>query len=100
MATNFDKYRAAGAEVLGVSVDPAEKSLKMSEQLKLPFPVLSDVGHRVIDQYAILDKGGQISVAAVFVVDKQGMVRWSYVADDYKIRPLDETVLHELNKLK
>ena len=85
---------------MAVSVDPPDKSLKMSEQLKLPFPVLSDIGHKVIDDYAILDKSGQISIAAVFVLDKQGVVRWSYVADDYKVRPLDETILNELGKLK
>ena len=99
MAANYDNYKAAGAEVVAVSVDPPDKSLKMVEQLKLPFPVLSDVGHKVIDSYAILDKGGQISVAAVFVLDKQGVVRWSYVAEDYKVRPLDETVLAEVKKL-
>jgi peroxiredoxin len=87
MAANYDKYRAAGAEILALSVDAPDKSLKMSEQLKLPYPVLSDIGHKVIDQYAILDKGGQISVAAVFVLDKQGVVHWSYVADDYRSDP-------------
>lgn len=86
--------------MLAISVDPPEQSRKMSEQLKLPFPVLSDLGHKAIDDYAILDKSGKISVAAVFVIDKQGIVRWSYLAEDYKIRPLDEAILEALGKLK
>jgi thioredoxin-dependent peroxiredoxin len=100
MATNYDKYKAAGAEILAISVDPIDKNRELAEKLKLPFPVLSDADHKVIDTYDILDMGGKIARAAVFVLDKKGIVRWAYVADDYKVRPLDETVLAELNKIK
>ena len=100
MVNNYDKYKAAGAEIIAISVDPPEKNLKLAERLNVGFPILSDIGHKVIDTYDILDSGGKISRAAVFVVDKKGIVRWVYVADDYKIRPLDDVVLAELGKLK
>ena len=99
-AANYDKYKAAGAEVLAISVDSPEKNKKLSEKLNLAFPVLSDDGHKVIDLYSILDASGKISKAAVFILDKKGVVRWQYIADDYKIRPLDEVLLAELAKLK
>jgi peroxiredoxin len=98
MATNYEKYKAAGAEILAISVDPAEKNRELTDRLKLTFPVLSDAGHKVIDTYDILDPGGKIARAAVFVLDKKGIVRWTYVADDYKVRPLDDQILAELNK--
>lgn len=98
MAANFDKYKAADAELLAISVDPPEKNRELADRLKLTFRVLSDAGHKVIDSYDILDPGGKIARAAVFVIDKKGVVRWTYVADDYKVRPLDEQVLAELNK--
>ena len=72
----------------------------MAGKLKLTFPLLSDANHKVIDSYDILDPSGKYSIAAVFVLDKKGIVRWSYVAADYKIRPLDETLLGELDKIK
>ena len=100
MASNYDKFKAAGAEILAISVDPPEKSREMAEKLKLTFTLLSDPEHKVIDRYGILDPGGKISIASVFVVDKNGIVRWSYVTDDYKLRPLDETILAELAKIK
>jgi peroxiredoxin len=100
LASNYDKFKAAGAEILAISVDPPEKSREMAEKLKLTFTVLSDPEHRVIDRYGILDPGGKISIASVFVIDKNGIVRWSYVTDDYKVRPLDETILAELAKIK
>jgi peroxiredoxin len=100
LATNYDKFKAAGAEILAISVDAPEKSREMAEKLKLTFTVLSDPEHKVIDKYGILDPGGKISIASVFVVDKNGIVRWSYITDDYKVRPLDETILAELAKIK
>jgi len=99
MAANFEKYKAAGAEILAISVDPPEKNRELTDKLKLSFPVLSDAGHKVIDTYDILDSGGKIARAAVFVLDKKGIVRWTYVADDYKVRPLDDEILAELNKI-
>lgn len=100
MATNYDKYKAAGAEVIAISVDSPEKNKKLSEKLNLSFPVLTDEAHKVIEAYSILDSSGKISRAAVFVLDKKGIVRWQYIADDYKIRPLDDVLLSELAKIK
>lgn len=100
MAANYDRFKAAGAEVIAISVDPPEKSRELAEKLKIQFPLLSDKDHKVIDQYDILDPGGKISIASVFVVDKKGIVRWAYVTDDYKVRPLDDTILAELAKIK
>lgn len=100
LATNYEKYKAAGAEVIAISVDAPEKNKKLSEKLNLSFPVLADDGHKVIDAYSILDPGGKIARAAVFILDKKGVIRWQYIADDYKIRPLDEVLLGELAKIK
>lgn len=99
MVNNYAKYKAEGAEILAISVDPPEKSRELSEKLKIPFPILSDVGHKTIDTYDILDPGGKISKAVVLILDKKGIVRWSYVADDYKVRPLDEELLTQLKKI-
>ena len=100
MAANLDKYKAAGAEIVAISVDPPDKSLAMVEKLNLNFPILTDDGHKIIDTYGILDPGGKISRAAVFLLDKKGIIRWQYIADDYKVRPLDEVLLAELAKMK
>ena len=100
MASNYDKFKAAGAEILAISVDPPEKSRELAEKLKITFPLLSDPEHKVIDRYDVLDPSGKFSIASVFVIDRKGIVRWSYVADDYKVRPLDEVILVELSKIK
>ena len=47
----------------------------MAEKLNLNFPILSDDGHKIRDTYGILDPGGKISRAAVFLLDKKGIIR-------------------------
>jgi peroxiredoxin len=92
--------KAAGADVVAISVDKPEKSRELAEKLKLPFPVLSDVDHRAIDAYDLFNAEGKISKPATFVLDTKGIVRWSFFEEDYKIRPLDDVIFDELRKIK
>ncbi|MEZ4740441.1 MAG: thioredoxin-dependent thiol peroxidase [Flavobacteriales bacterium] len=44
---------AAGIEVLGVSPDPVERHAKFSGKHKLPFRLLADPDHNMIDAYGV-----------------------------------------------
>lgn len=72
----------------------------MAERLKLTFPLLSDPDHNVIDAYDLLNAPQKIANPAVFVIDTKGIIRWAFFDEDYKIRPLNETLLAELQKLQ
>lgn len=72
----------------------------MAEKLKIAFPLLSDPDHKVIDVYNLFNASGKIAKPAVFVLDKKGVVRWSFFDEDYKVRPLNEVLLEELKKIK
>jgi peroxiredoxin len=85
--------------VLAISVDKSEKSRELSDKLKLHFPVLSDVDHKVIDAYDLYNPDGKISKPATYVLDTKGIVRWSFFEEDYKVRPLDEVIIEELRKI-
>jgi alkyl hydroperoxide reductase subunit AhpC len=54
----------------------------------------------VIEAYDLLNPDGAIAKAAVIVVDKKGIVRWMFLDENYRIRPVNETILSELRKLK
>jgi peroxiredoxin Q/BCP len=99
LATDYEKFKAVGAEVIAISVDSKEKSRELAGKLKLPFPVLSDTDHKVIDAYDLLNPDGNIAKAAVFVVDRKGVVRWVFLDENYRIRPVNEAILSELRKL-
>lgn len=100
MAADYDKIKAADADIVAISVDKPEKSRELSDKLKLPFPVLSDVDHKVIDAYDLYNADGKISKPATYVLDTKGIVRWAFFEEDYKIRPFDEVILEELKKIK
>jgi peroxiredoxin len=100
LAADYDKIKAAGADVVAISVDKPEKSRELSDKLKRPFPILSDVDHKVIDAYDLYNVDGKISKPATYILDTGGIVRWSFFEEDYKIRPLNEVILEELKKIK
>jgi len=81
-------------------VDGKDKSSELVNKLKLPFPVLSDVDHKIIDAYDLYNPDGKIAKPALFVLDKKGVVRWVFLDEDYRIRAVNDAVLAELRKLK
>ena len=89
-----------GAEIIAISVDNKDKNRELVDKLKLPFPVLSDTDHRVIDAYDLFNPEGKIAKPALLVIDQRGVVRWSFLDEDYKIRAVNDVVLDELRKLK
>jgi peroxiredoxin len=100
MAADYDKFKAAGADVVAISVDNPDKSKEMGAKLKVLFPLLSDQDRKVIKAYDLYNASGNIAKPAVFVLDRRGIVRWSFFDEDYKVRPLNEVLLEELKKIK
>ena len=77
----YPAIRATGADVAALSVDSAERSAALRDQLTLPFPILGDVTRAVVqawDLYNPREMGG-IAVPAVFVIDPDLRVRWRSV---------------------
>ena len=79
--------------MLAISVDPPDKSRDLANKLNLPFQVLSDQQHAVIDSYGVYDADGKIAAPASFVIDKNQTVRWSYIGKDNTDRPGDDDIL-------
>lgn len=70
--------QAAGYEVLGVSPDAPEKQLRFAERDELPYPLLSDPDHHLLQAYGAYGEKslyGKISVGVIrstFVIDENG----------------------------
>ena len=94
----FDQY---DAQLIGITVDNIPTLYAWTHQMGgLWFSVLSDFWPHgaVADQYGILRSDGT-SERALFVIDKQGIIRYIDVHDINKRPPLDDLV-RELEKLK
>ena len=50
---HYSPLKKAGHEVLGVSPDDAKSHRKFQEKFSLPFPLISDPEHKIIDKYGV-----------------------------------------------
>jgi len=97
------------ARLYAISVDTPEQSRDFAEKIAddgkgpVPFQMLSDSGHRVIDAYGLRDPeyNGQkfegIPHPAVYVIDKNGRVAWVTFEEDYKKRPNNSDIRNALD---
>ncbi len=78
---NFDRIRAMGARVVGVSADPAPSHQKFTDKYALNFPLLSDAGNRVGRLYGVYKLKSLYGrefmgiERTTFVIDRDGVVR-------------------------
>ena len=85
------RLNQASAQVYGVSVDSFFALKAFHDHEKLTFPLLSDFNKQVIRDYGVFNedmiglKG--IAKRAVFVIDKDGVVRHREVLDDARNEP-------------
>jgi peroxiredoxin len=82
--------------VYGISVDTPEQNRAMLEKLLLPFSLLSDPDGEVSRLYGVWHEEQAIARPAIFVLDRNGVVRYAYVGDDFADRPGDEAVWRAL----
>ena len=90
----------ATAQVYGISVDTFFTLKAFQDSQRLTFPLLSDFNKQVIRDYGVFNedmiglKG--IAKRAVFVLDKQGVVRHREVLEDARNEPDYEKVFQTL----
>ncbi len=97
LLSEFERYKA---QVVGISVDGAWCHAAFSRDRKLHFPLLADFEPKgaVAKRYGVYDEASGVSQRALFVLDEQGIVRWSYVSP-VGINPGADGILDALDKL-
>jgi peroxiredoxin len=75
-------FSEQGAQLLGVSVDGPWCHKAYGEGRKLRFPLLSDFEPKgaVSRAYGVYDSNFGTSRRALFVIDKDGVIAWSYLS--------------------
>lgn len=73
---DLDKYRAANAVVLGVSVDSVDSHKQFCAKDSLSFTLLSDTDKKVVSEYGSLGSYGPLKIANrnTFLIDPQGKI--------------------------
>ena len=71
----YEDFKDAGAEVIGVSSDSEEKHAKFVEKYRLPFTLVADRGGAVRKKYGVPATLGLLPGRVTFVIDRDGTVR-------------------------
>jgi peroxiredoxin len=84
---SMEKFNNFNSLVLGISVDPPFSNKAFKEHYKLNFTILSDYNREVIKKYNVFWEfpalpGYLLAKRAVFVIDREGVVRYKWVSDD------------------
>jgi peroxiredoxin Q/BCP len=90
---DFEKFRATGAEIIGVSDDSTESHARFVAKYQLPFTLLSDRGGRVRKLYGVKKSFGLIAGRVTFVIDRNGIVRHSFSSQSSPARHVEEALV-------
>jgi peroxiredoxin len=122
LTTRYPEFRERGLTPVAISVDRIEESSKTQATYEIPFPVLSDpdlAAHRsyqVVQQVDETDferlmtfgidiekSSGRthhvIAIPSLFLIDRDGFVRWAHADSDYKVRPSTDQILAAIDRL-
>jgi thioredoxin-dependent peroxiredoxin len=86
----WDDYLATGAEVVGISSDSIESHKKFAEHHELPLRLLSDSNSAVSRLYGARSLIPGRVARSVFVIDAQGILRYSEVRPIGLFKPKDD----------
>ena len=89
---------------MAISVDTPEESRDLCKKAGYTFPLLSDPDTMTIRRYDLVHKGAgpnghDIARPAEFLVDRNGIVRWRNLTEDFKVRARPEQMLEAAKKL-
>jgi peroxiredoxin len=98
---DLSEFERRNAQVLGISTDQVFSNEAWAKSMGgLSYPLLSDnfpYGH-VATQYGVLRGTGTVE-RAIFVIDKQGIIRYIDIHDIEKQPPTDK-IIEALDRMK
>lgn len=76
------EFNRFNAQILGISVDNVWSHVAFSKARNLGFPLLSDFNPKgsVAREYGVYNEEGGTAERALFVIDGNGIIHWSYVS--------------------
>ena len=97
----LDEFEEFGAELFGISVDSAWCHAAYARQNNLHFSLLADFEPKgaVAKQYGVFRYGEGVTERALFVIDENGKIAWSFVSP-IGVNPGADGILAALENLE
>lgn len=85
--------------------DDRQTNAELARQAKLDYPILADPELHAVDAYGLRHPGGgpdgkDIAHSASVLIDGAGIVRWTMVTDNVRVRPTATDVLAAIDGLR
>ncbi|MFL2956800.1 MAG: peroxiredoxin [Marine Group II euryarchaeote MED-G36] len=94
---SMNRLEEAEVEIFGISVDSIFANAAFSDQNQIGFPLLSDTNREATEAYGIaipfVMPGYIASQRAVFIIDSNGMIGFSWVAENPGQEPDYEAII-------
>jgi len=97
---DYTQFTTRGAEVIAIGPDGPNAFKRFWAENDMPFIGCADIKSRAAERFfqeVSLWKLGRMP--AIFVIDRQGKIRFSYYGDSMSDIPANETVLAVLDQL-
>ncbi|KAK9275276.1 hypothetical protein L1049_022538 [Liquidambar formosana] len=90
---SYEKFKKAGAEVVGISGDDSSSHKAFAKKYRLPFTLLSDEGDKIRKEWGVpSDLFGALPGRQTYVLDKNGKVQLIYNNQFQPEKHIDETL--------
>lgn len=89
---NYERMLAKGYAVVGMSVQDAKSHQKFKEKFQLPFPLIADTDHRLVEAFGVWQEkkmAGRTymgTVRTTFIIDEQGVIAEVIGAKQIKVK--------------
>jgi peroxiredoxin len=98
---DYKEFVNRNAEVIAIGPEDPQTFAEWWHREKMPFPGIGDPAHKIADLY-----GQQVKILkfgrmpALFIIDKEGRVRYEHFGESMSSIPLDTAVLAMLDELE
>lgn len=103
---SITRFEELSSGVVGISVNDPFTNAAFAERNGIGFPLLSDYTRETVKTYDILMEnfagmnGYTAAKRSVFIVDKEGIIRYKWVSDDPGVEPDYEAIQKALEDVK
>ncbi len=107
----MSEFQKRGVDLVAVSVDPPEVSARLKRKLKADaVTFVSDRALQLIDALNLRhegamprmfrhERGRDTALPTLVLVDRQGIIRWVYRPENYRLRAQPEKILAEIDRM-
>ena len=98
MRDDWDDFTSRNLVVLPISVDSTYSLKEYKQKYGMKVDLLSDFKREVTILYGVLNEDRFFSNRAYFLIDSQGVVRWSHVEENPGLKRTNQEILAEVDR--